>query len=118
MKDAIKRVKGVGHVEIFGERRFAMRLWLDPNKLAEWGLVAADVTAALAEQNLQAPAGQLGQQPAPVEKDFQISLQVQGRLSRSASSRTSSFAPTPTVRLFACATLAAPSSAPKTIRRS
>jgi HAE1 family hydrophobic/amphiphilic exporter-1 len=80
LKDAIKRVKGVGHVEIFGERRFAMRLWLDPNKLAERGLVAADVVAALAEQNLQAPAGQLGQPPAPVEKDFQISLQVQGRL--------------------------------------
>ena len=80
LKDAVKRVKGVGHVEIFGERRFAMRLWLDPNKLAERGLVAADVTAALAEQNLQAPAGQLGQQPAAVEKDFQISLQVQGRL--------------------------------------
>src|SRR6185503_5805294 len=80
LKDAVKRVKGVGHVEIFGERRFAMRLWLDPNKLAERGLVAADVVAALAEQNLQAPAGQLGQPPAPVEKDFQISLQVQGRL--------------------------------------
>ncbi|HMI87182.1 MAG TPA: efflux RND transporter permease subunit, partial [Polyangiaceae bacterium] len=80
LKDAVKRVKGVGSVEIFGERRFAMRLWLDPNKLAERGLVAADVVAALAEQNLQAPAGQLGQPPAPVEKDFQISLQVQGRL--------------------------------------
>jgi HAE1 family hydrophobic/amphiphilic exporter-1 len=80
LKDAIKRVKGVGNVEIFGERRFAMRLWLDPSKLAERALVASDVVAALAEQNLQAPAGQLGQQPAPVEKDFQISLQVQGRL--------------------------------------
>jgi HAE1 family hydrophobic/amphiphilic exporter-1 len=80
LKDAIKRVKGVGNVEIFGERRFAMRLWLDPSKLAERGLVASDVVAALAEQNLQAPAGQLGQQPAPMEKDFQISLQVQGRL--------------------------------------
>jgi HAE1 family hydrophobic/amphiphilic exporter-1 len=80
LKDAVKRVSGVGNVEIFGERRFAMRLWLDPNKLAERGLIAADVVAALAEQNLQAPAGQLGQPPAPAEKDFQISLQVQGRL--------------------------------------
>jgi HAE1 family hydrophobic/amphiphilic exporter-1 len=57
-----------------------MRIWVDPNKLAERGLGAADVVGALAEQNLQVPAGQIGQQPAPNEKEFQISLQVQGRL--------------------------------------
>jgi HAE1 family hydrophobic/amphiphilic exporter-1 len=80
LKDAIKRVKGVGDVQLFGERKFAMRIWVDPNKLAERGLGAADVVSALAEQNLQVPAGQIGQQPAPSEKEFQISLQVQGRL--------------------------------------
>jgi HAE1 family hydrophobic/amphiphilic exporter-1 len=80
LKDGIKRVKGVGDVQIFGERKFAMRIWVDPNKLAERGLSAADVVSALAEQNLQVPAGQIGQQPAPVEKEFQISLQVEGRL--------------------------------------
>jgi HAE1 family hydrophobic/amphiphilic exporter-1 len=80
LKDAIKRVKGVGDVQIFGERKFAMRIWVNPNKLAERGLAAADVVSALAEQNLQVPAGQIGQQPAPNEKEFQISLQVQGRL--------------------------------------
>ncbi len=80
LKDAIKRVKGVGDVQLFGERKFAMRIWINPNKLAERGLGAADVVNALAEQNLQVPAGQIGQQPAPDEKEFQISLQVQGRL--------------------------------------
>ncbi len=80
LKDAIKRVPGVADVRIFGERKFAMRLWIDPDKLAERGLTAGDVVSALQEQNLQVPAGQIGQPPAPREKDFQISLQVQGRL--------------------------------------
>jgi HAE1 family hydrophobic/amphiphilic exporter-1 len=80
LRDAIKRVPGVGDVRIFGERKFAMRLWVDPDKLARRGLTAADVVAALAEQNLQVPAGQIGQPPAPTEADFQISLQVKGRL--------------------------------------
>ncbi len=80
LKDAIKRVPGVSDVRIFGERKFAMRLWLDPEKLAQRGLTAGDVVSALGEQNLQVPAGQIGQPPAPHEKDFQISLQVEGRL--------------------------------------
>ncbi|HEV8244541.1 MAG TPA: efflux RND transporter permease subunit, partial [Polyangiaceae bacterium] len=80
LKDALKRVPGVGEVIIFGERKFAMRLWVDPNKLAERALSANDVVAALAEQNLQVPAGQIGQPPAARDKDFQISLQVAGRL--------------------------------------
>src|SRR5258707_11617034 len=61
-----------------------MRLWVDPDKLAQRGLTAADVVAALAEQNLQVPAGQIGQPPAPAEKEFQISLQVRGRLADEA----------------------------------
>ena len=81
IKDALKRVPGVANVIIFGERKFAMRLWVDPRRLAERGLTAGDVVAALAEQNLQVPAGQVGQPPVQVEKEFQISLQVQGRLS-------------------------------------
>jgi hydrophobic/amphiphilic exporter-1 (mainly G- bacteria), HAE1 family len=80
LKDSLKRLRGVGDVQIFGERKFAMRIWVDPNKLAERGLGAADVVAALQEQNLQVPAGQIGQQPGPPEKEFQISLQVKGRL--------------------------------------
>ena len=64
MKDALKRIPGVGDVIIFGERRYAMRLWLDPARLAARGLTSADVTNALAEQNVEIPAGQVGQPPS------------------------------------------------------
>ena len=67
VRDAIKRVKGVGNVIIFGERKYSMRLWLDPVRLAARGLTAADVTAALREQNVQVAAGQVGQPPAPAK---------------------------------------------------
>ncbi len=80
LKDALKRIPGVGDVVIFGERKFAMRLWVDPNRLAERALSAGDVVAALNEQNLQVPAGQIGQQPAPAGQNYQISVQVAGRL--------------------------------------
>ena len=79
--DALKRVPGVGAVVIFGERKYAMRIWLDPNKLAARGLTALDVTNALAEQNVEVPAGQLGQQPASSRQNFQIAVRVAGRLS-------------------------------------
>ncbi len=84
IKDALKRVPGVADVLIFGERKFAMRVWVSPEKLAQRGLTAGDVVAALGEQNVQVPAGQIGQPPAPREKEFQISLQVQGRLSETS----------------------------------
>jgi HAE1 family hydrophobic/amphiphilic exporter-1 len=84
LKDAIKRVPGVADVIIFGERKFAMRIWINPEKLAQRGLTATDVVGALEEQNLQVPAGQIGQPPAPREKDFQFSLQVHGRLAEPA----------------------------------
>ncbi len=60
VKDALKRVPGVGNVIIFGERKFAMRLWLDPAKLASRNLSAGDVVNALREQNIQVAAGALG----------------------------------------------------------
>ncbi|EPX60260.1 RND efflux system, inner membrane transporter CmeB [Cystobacter fuscus DSM 2262] len=81
IRDALLRVKGVGDVRIFGERRFAMRLWLDPTRLASRGLTAADVTNALREQNVQVAAGQVGQPPAPTGQSFQINVQVLGQLS-------------------------------------
>src|SRR6476620_9388811 len=64
VRDAIKRVRGVGNVIIFGERRYAMRLWLDPSRLAARNLTATDVLNALREQNVQVAAGALGDQPA------------------------------------------------------
>jgi HAE1 family hydrophobic/amphiphilic exporter-1 len=81
VKDAIKRVPGVGDVVIFGERKYAMRIWLDPTRLATRGLTANDVVNALLEQNVEIPAGQLGQPPANTTQFFQIPVRVVGRLS-------------------------------------
>ncbi|WP_413198510.1 efflux RND transporter permease subunit [Nostoc piscinale] len=78
--DALKRVKGVGDVRIFGERRYAMRLWLDPNRLATRGLTTEDVTTALAQQNLQIGAGRIGQEPAPKGQQYQIDVRAASRL--------------------------------------
>ena len=80
ISDALKRVPGVGAVVIFGERKYAMRLWLDPNRLAARGLTALDVTNALSEQNVEIPAGQLGQQPSDPKQTFQMAVRVVGRL--------------------------------------
>ncbi len=80
VKDALKRVPGVGDVEIFGERKYAMRVWLDPVKLTAQGLTATDVVNALAEQNVEIPAGQLGQPPSDVTQAYQIPVRVVGRL--------------------------------------
>jgi HAE1 family hydrophobic/amphiphilic exporter-1 len=79
VSDALKRVPGVGAVVIFGERKYAMRLWLDPNRLAARGLTALDVTNALATQNVEVPAGQLGQPPSDPKQAFQMAVRVIGR---------------------------------------
>src|ERR671922_1595076 len=84
VRDSLKRVKGVADVFIFGERRYAMRLWLDPVRVASRGLTASDVVGALREQNVQVAAGQIGQQPAPPGQTFQISVRAVGRLSEPA----------------------------------
>ena len=81
VKDALKRIPGVGDVVIFGERKYAMRIWLDPTRLAARQLTAADVVSALQEQNVEIPAGQLGRPPANPKQDYQITLRVVGRLS-------------------------------------
>jgi len=81
VKDALKRIPGVGEVILFGERKYAMRIWLDPTKLAARELTAADVVSALQEQNVEIPAGQLGRPPADPKQNFQVTLRVVGRLS-------------------------------------
>jgi HAE1 family hydrophobic/amphiphilic exporter-1 len=78
--DPLKRINGVGNVQIFGERRYAMRLWLDPNKLASRGLTTQDVVEALSAQNLQVGAGQIGAEPAPEGQEFQIDLRAVSQL--------------------------------------
>jgi HAE1 family hydrophobic/amphiphilic exporter-1 len=84
IKDALKRVPGVGDVIIFGERKYAMRLWLDPAKLAQRGLTASAVVSALQEQNIQVAAGQIGQPPSPTGQAYQVSVRAVGRLSEAS----------------------------------
>jgi hydrophobic/amphiphilic exporter-1 (mainly G- bacteria), HAE1 family len=80
LKDALKRIRGVGEVRIFGERKFSMRLWLDPTELARRQLTAQDVMRALQEQNLQVAAGQVGQPPSNANQPYQIAVRARGRL--------------------------------------
>lgn len=78
--EGLKRVKGVGNVQMFGSE-FGMRLWLKPDRMASLGVTTNDVYRAIQEQNVQAPAGQVGQLPAPASQQFQYGVQLKGRLS-------------------------------------
>jgi multidrug efflux pump len=80
VKDELARLPGVGQVEIFGAGEYAMRVWLDPNKVAARGLTASDVVTAMREQNVQVSAGQLGAEPMPKDSDYLLSINAQGRL--------------------------------------
>ena len=84
VKDAVKRVKGVGDVFVFGERKYAMRLWLDPARLAQRGLTASNVLSALQEQNVQVAAGQVGVPPLPPGQAYQVSVRAIGRLTEAS----------------------------------
>jgi hydrophobe/amphiphile efflux-1 (HAE1) family protein len=78
--DAVTRVDGVGSITVFGARDYAMRLWLDPDRLQSVGLTANDVVLALQGQNVQVASGVLNQPPVDKPGAFQISVQTQGRL--------------------------------------
>lgn len=80
VSDIIARVPGVGNVTVFGDRDYSMRIWLDPDKMSRLDLTTSDVSQAIQEQNIQAPAGQIGQPPSPQGQQFQYSVQVKGRL--------------------------------------
>ncbi|EPL3174647.1 multidrug efflux RND transporter permease subunit SdeB [Serratia marcescens] len=80
VKDELARLPGVGQVQIFGAGEYAMRIWLDPNKVAARGLTASDVVSAMQEQNGQVSAGQLGAEPMPTRSDYLLSINAQGRL--------------------------------------
>jgi HAE1 family hydrophobic/amphiphilic exporter-1 len=84
VKDSLKRVKGVADVIIFGERKYSMRLWLDPVRMASRGLTAGDVVNALQEQNVEVAAGQVGQPPSNPGQEYQISVRAIGRLSEAS----------------------------------
>ncbi|MBU6517271.1 multidrug efflux RND transporter permease subunit OqxB [Pantoea sp. B270] len=80
VKDELARLPGVGQIQIFGAGDYAMRVWLDPNKVAARGMTAGDVVSAMQEQNVQVSAGQLGAEPTKKESDFLLSINTQGRL--------------------------------------
>ncbi len=81
VRDSLKRVPGVADVIIFGERKYSMRLWLDPVRMASRALTADDVVNALQEQNVEVAAGQIGSAPSIPGQQFQISVRAIGRLS-------------------------------------
>ncbi|MFT3762987.1 MAG: multidrug efflux RND transporter permease subunit [Pseudoxanthomonas sp.] len=79
VKDALARIPGVGDAQVFGGGDYAMRAWLDPDKVAARGLTASDVVAAMREQNVQVSAGQIGAEPMP-DSQFLTLINAQGRL--------------------------------------
>ncbi|MBL8658805.1 MAG: multidrug efflux RND transporter permease subunit [Rhodospirillales bacterium] len=79
--NTLNRIRGIGNVEILAERKYAMRIWLYPDKLASLGIGVKEVIDAVAQQNQQAPAGALGQPPVPAGQQHQFMLTVEGRLS-------------------------------------
>jgi len=81
IKDTLARLQGVGDVQFQGAREYAMRIWLDPDKVAENNLDGSEVLAALRAQNLQVSAGILNQPPVPGNEAYQINIETLGRLS-------------------------------------
>lgn len=80
VKDGLSRISGVGDIGVYGAGDYAMRIWLNPNKLASLGLTTTDVIAAVREQNVQVSAGQLGAEPTPKSTELLLSINVAGRL--------------------------------------
>ena len=81
VRDVLARLQGVGQVRIFGSGDYAMRVWLDPDKVAAKGLTASEVVAAIREQNVQVAAGGVGQQPSSRPVDTELLINAKGRLS-------------------------------------
>jgi HAE1 family hydrophobic/amphiphilic exporter-1 len=79
VRDILLRLQGVGDLTIFGERQYSIRIWLDPEKLASYGMTSGDVVRAIQEQNVQVSGGALGQEPTPTDAAFQLTVTTQGR---------------------------------------
>jgi len=80
LNDQLTRVPGVGSVQVFGAGRYAMRLWVKPDKLAQLGITVPDIVSAVQQQNTVNPAGQVGGEPLPPGQEFTYSVKAQGRL--------------------------------------
>ena len=78
IKDVIGRIPGIGQVQVFGGGDYAMRIWLDPQKVAARGLSAGDVVSAIREQNVQVAAGVVGAPPMPERVDYQLTVNARG----------------------------------------
>src|SRR5271156_3936644 len=80
VKDVLARVPGAGDVQVFGSGDYAMRIWLNPDKIAARNLTASDVVTAIREQNVQVAAGAIGQQPVAHPMEFELQVNAKGRL--------------------------------------
>src|SRR6187549_2190450 len=79
VRDILLKLDGVGDLIIFGEREYSLRIWLDPEKLAAYGMTASDVVGALREQNVQVSGGSIGAPPTTGSNAFQYTVTTQGR---------------------------------------
>src|SRR6059036_1563745 len=85
VRDALRRLEGVGDVNLFGLREYSMRVWLDPGRLASRNIATNDVVQALREQNVQVASGAVGQAPLPAGHAFQLPVTTLGRLREPAA---------------------------------
>jgi HAE1 family hydrophobic/amphiphilic exporter-1 len=100
VRDQLLRLDGVGDISIFGGREYALRVWLDPERLSAYGITGGDVVRALQEQNVQVSGGALGQQPAPTDNAFQLIVSTQGRFEDTRQFRNVIIRSTPDGRLI------------------
>src|SRR3989442_1735930 len=80
LRDQLLRIPGIAQVDLFGGTDYGLRIWLRPDKLAKLGLTPSDVISAVKDQNLQAPAGRIGQAPTPADQAFTFPVSAPGRL--------------------------------------
>src|ERR1700752_463164 len=80
LRDQLLRIHGIAQVDLFGGTDYGMRIWLRPDKMAKLGITPSDVTKAIKEQNLQAPAGRIGAAPSPKDQQFTYTVSAPGRL--------------------------------------
>ncbi|GAA6192037.1 hydrophobe/amphiphile efflux-1 family RND transporter [Phaeobacter gallaeciensis] len=80
IKDALARVAGVGKADVLTDLQYAMRMWMDPDKMAGLGITPGDLINAIREQNLEVSAGQIGSPPVPGDQTFQYTIKSKGRL--------------------------------------
>lgn len=80
IKDALARVNGVGKADVLTDFAYAMRIWMDPDRMASLGITPSDIINAIREQNLEVSAGQIGAPPVPGDQQFQYTIKSQGRL--------------------------------------